>query len=1274
MRAGNRSELVRRAAAPILVALLLGALLAAVVRSQDPRAREYQLHDAGVWVSRADESQVGRFNSAVEELDARPDAGAREFELLQSDGDVLVETEHEVTPIDVRDPNVPGQPIPVPPDGEVRLNRGVISVLDRRLGDLWVRAASSLAAGTYVGAKRTAPTLRLGPDARSVVGVDGTVHAFSPKTGELVSVAPSGETARRALATTPGPRDVVQLTAVGSIGVLLDVTSGRIATTDGTEARVPVGRDAQVQWPGEASDAVMVAQGHEVLVVDLGTGRSSTLGSKSVGADPIPPAVIDGCAYLAWQSDASFALVCTDPARSTPVYDMAGLDGASAHLVWRINRGVAVLNEADTGIVVHIRQDGSVVQINPRDWQRLDPNSKVNDDPSPPQADDACGTGAEQRPTAKDDDGFGTRRGRSVTIPVLDNDSDENRCDVLAVTDVSVPAGMGSAAVTSSGQAIQYTPPPASGLRSARFAYTVSDGRRTDEAQVTVDLFDQVEDTPPRLVRDKATTKVSTAAVRRTVTRNVLLNDTDAEGDPLSLVGAKASCGTDCIDWSQDGTVTVTIGDQPGPIDVTYTASDGHNGGRSGGGALTISVADAATHVKPDVYPEVVFTTVDRPAKIDVAANDFPGSGTQELRVVDPVAPAGLRVETQDPSTLSVEGHEAGTYLVKYRIYDGEEQSDVVRLRVDVLEPSDENHAPVATDDVSHLAPDGPIEASVLDNDYDADRDVLVLTGLSGEVPPGLHVAIVDNAVLRIAADPDFAGPARVAYVVSDGRSSSTGSINVQPPVAPKENRSPTAVADRVRVRVGNVVTIPVLANDHDPERDRLSVTSVVDPSGSAFFAGNLVKFQAPTRPGIVTLGYGIEDPYKNPATGKITIEVLADDGRGNKTTNTAPNPPDVVARAFVGQTVPIKLPISGADPEGDPVVVTGIDQPPVAGAIVDFDGRTFTYQAPDQPEAAGTVRFTYNIQDVFGASDTGVVLVGVAPRLGLNRAPVTFDDTVRARPGRSIRLDPTGNDVDPDGDPLEVLRTGANAPRYQRTDGAALAFLDDRILRFTVPDLPDGTSVPIDYTVGDVGEGHAVAGRVTVIVDRAAPNHPPVARDDYQVPGSSIDRPVDVPVLDNDFDPDLDRLRIEAPNVRGVRVVDGRLQVDLGRTSRSFKYTITDGQSDHAEASAFVVIPVVASQPPVVPTATGTMERNGVASFPVLEQAFDRDGDKLELTGAPASREGQARYDGGAKIEFRPARGFVGRAAVTFHVTAGADTVTGTLLVTVTGETARKP
>ena len=123
------------------------------------------------------------------------------------------------------------------------------------------------------------------------------------------------------------------------------------------------------------------------------------------------------------------------------------------------------------------------------------------------------------------DDTAGVDEDSAVLVPVLENDVDTDG-DPLEIVSVTAPAH-GAVAVTEGG--IRYEPSPDHhGIDG--FAYTVSDGHGgTSTASVTVEVS-PVNDAPTA-VDDRAST------VRgRSVTINVLANDTDVDGDAIRLV------------------------------------------------------------------------------------------------------------------------------------------------------------------------------------------------------------------------------------------------------------------------------------------------------------------------------------------------------------------------------------------------------------------------------------------------------------------------------------------------------------------------------------------------------------------------------------------------------------------------------------------------------------------------------------------------------------------------------------------------------------------
>ena len=128
------------------------------------------------------------------------------------------------------------------------------------------------------------------------------------------------------------------------------------------------------------------------------------------------------------------------------------------------------------------------------------------------------------------------------------------------------------------------------------FTYTVSDGHGgTSTATVTVGVT-AVNDAPT-LAADTATTKEDTA-----VKIDVLANDTDVDGDKLTISTASASNGTVVI--NADGTLTYTPKTHySGNDTISYTVSDGHGGTATSTVAVSVSpTADAPLLVSGSIF------------------------------------------------------------------------------------------------------------------------------------------------------------------------------------------------------------------------------------------------------------------------------------------------------------------------------------------------------------------------------------------------------------------------------------------------------------------------------------------------------------------------------------------------------------------------------------------------------------------------------------------------------------------------------------------------
>lgn len=235
---------------------------------------------------------------------------------------------------------------------------------------------------------------------------------------------------------------------------------------------------------------------------------------------------------------------------------------------------------------------------------------------------DFCSQG--EPPVAVDDTAV-TDEETAVIIDVLANDSDADG-DSLMVAEVEQPAN-GTAAInpsTGSGQAptVTYTPDP-NFNGSDSFVYTVEDGNgNVDTATVTVSVAALNDD--PLAVDDGVTTNEGSA-----VTINPLANDSDADGDVLSL---------DSI--TQPGQGTAVINPAPGPGQaptITYTPTTGFNGsdsltytisdGQGGTATATITVNVLPISTNCELYPIALYAgTLDGVQPGDTLNNIMNGS------------------------------------------------------------------------------------------------------------------------------------------------------------------------------------------------------------------------------------------------------------------------------------------------------------------------------------------------------------------------------------------------------------------------------------------------------------------------------------------------------------------------------------------------------------------------------------------------------------------------------------------------------------------------
>jgi hypothetical protein len=184
---------------------------------------------------------------------------------------------------------------------------------------------------------------------------------------------------------------------------------------------------------------------------------------------------------------------------------------------------------------------------------------------------------ANRAPVAGDDSAV-TDEDVSVSISLLDNDSDPDG-DPLTLESVG-SAYVGTVQYLDG--SVTYTPSP-NWYGSDSFTYTVVDGRGgSDTATVRITVL-AVND-PPVALDDTATTPFETP-----MTIDVLANDSDVEGNALTVTEASSGAGG----WtsiSGGGVTYVPNSGFSGADSFTYTVSDGQGG--SAIATVTVQVQD----------------------------------------------------------------------------------------------------------------------------------------------------------------------------------------------------------------------------------------------------------------------------------------------------------------------------------------------------------------------------------------------------------------------------------------------------------------------------------------------------------------------------------------------------------------------------------------------------------------------------------------------------------------------------------------------------------
>ncbi|EMN7403767.1 tandem-95 repeat protein [Vibrio parahaemolyticus] len=639
-----------------------------------------------------------------------------------------------------------------------------------------------------------------------------------------------------------------------------------------------------------------------------------------------------------------------------------------------------------------------------------------------------------------------TEEDTAVTIDVLVNDSDVEG-DVLSIQSASVPSEQGSVDIVDG--KLVFT--PAENFNGeATITYIVTDGDLTDEANVTVTVT-PVNDSPVA-VDDTVSTQEDTV-----VTIDVLPNDSDVDGDKLSIQSASVPKEQGTVEVVDGKLVFTPAENFNGDAEITYTVTDGELTDEAKV-AVTVNPVNDAPTIKVDAVESITEDAVSTDtvvASLTVRDTDTP---EDQLTVALENNSNGYFVLVGNEVKLTQAGVDAvnndelnlKNLTISASVSDGvnptasdsdslivNRVNDAPTIKVDAVESITEDA--VSTDTVVATL-------TVRDTDTPEDQLTVSLENNSNGyfVLVGNEVKLTQAGVDAVNNDELDLKDLTISASVSDGvnpTASDSDSLVVN-----RVNDAPTvenAIADQELSE--DFATYTIDLNDAFKDSDSALNFSVSGNSNVLVSIENGIATISPTADwnGSETLTFTATDPSGESISQTVNFTV-------------APVADIVADKATVVEDTPTIINVLSNDTfeSTDKVVSLDADNGPKNGTVIVNNDGTVTYTPDDN--YVGKDTFTYVVTSG-GVFESTTVTVNVTP---VNDAPVAKDDIATTQEDTAVTIDVLPNDTDVDGDKLSIQ--SASVPETQGT----VEIVDGKLV-FTPAENFNGDA-EITYTVTD--------------------------------------------------------------------------------------------------------------------------------------------------------------------------------------------------------------
>ena len=863
-----------------------------------------------------------------------------------------------------------------------------------------------------------------------------------------------------------------------------------------------------------------------------------------------------------------------------------------------------------------------------------------------------------------------THSGEAKTIDVLGNDSFSNSDKAIT----AVTQGVYGSVVIDNGKVI-YTPNTTSYVGSDTFTYTVTSGGVTETATVTIQMNNAAPVTQGENVSTPEDTTLTSSAAQ-----NLLLNDSDPDGDTLSILNYSVSgvgtvftagqtadlTGYGKLTINADGSYTfVPVADWNGTVPtVTYRVVDGRTNG-----ATTAQLKITVTPVK-DAFDDSLTTHAGTPVTIDVFANDKFSNGDKAITGKTNGAYGTVSISNGQVIYTPTSGY-VGTDTFTYTVTSGG-KTETATVTLTLV-----NDAPqVGLAKTGSTAEDTTLTngENLLTGASDLNGDALTVKSFTvGNTTwaAGQTATLAGYGALTLNADGSYTfvpvadwngNVPQVTYTITDGRTNGDVTSRLDISVTPVQD----AFNDSQTGHGRDPLVIDVFNNDSFANSDKAITATTNGAHGTVTVSnGKVVYTLNDGYVGTDSFTYTVTSGGKT-ETANVTVTLTngAPTGVVGKTASTAED-------QTLTSTALQNLLNGASDPDGDTLKVSAF----TVGATTWAAGQTATlagygaltinadgsYTFVPVADWNGSVpQVTYEVTD---GRDNGVQTAA----LDITVTPVqdAHDDSRTAHAGAPVTVDVLTNDGFTNGD---KAITGV-------TDGAhgTVSISNGQVIYTPTSGYVGQDTFTYTVTSGGVTETAAVSVVMT--------NTVPVA--DGEIVTTPEDTAIGGELLTNDRDPDGDPLHIAGFTVGGQTAQPGdtvqlagvgALTVnrdgsyrftpvaDWNGTAPVVTYTVSDG-NDGGTATALLVItvtPVVDVKDDRATTHAGdpvTVDALGNDSFSNADRA---------ITGVTNGAHGTVTIENG-KVVYQPNTGYVGQDTFTYTVTSGGVTETAQVTLEVT-------